>query len=66
MNLTGRTPPQAAPVLELDNVTLELGERVILRDTSLQVNEGEFIGVLGPNGGQNHLDASRARPRAGG
>jgi zinc/manganese transport system ATP-binding protein len=50
MNLTGRTPPQAAPVLELDNVTLELGERVILRDTSLQVNEGEFIGVLGPNG----------------
>jgi len=50
MNLTGRTPPTAAPVLELENVTLELGGRAILRDTSLRVNQGEFIGVLGPNG----------------
>ena len=38
------------PVLELENVTLELGERTILRDTSFVVNQGEFIGVLGPNG----------------
>ena len=50
MNLTGRTSSNAAPVLELENVTLELGGRAILRDTSLQVNQGEFIGVLGPNG----------------
>jgi zinc/manganese transport system ATP-binding protein len=50
MTLTGRTPSNAAPVLELENVTLELGGRAILRDTSLQVNQGEFIGVLGPNG----------------
>ncbi|MGF6922372.1 ABC transporter ATP-binding protein [Paraburkholderia sp. 40] len=38
------------PVLELDNVTLDLGGRTILRDTSFVVNQGEFIGVLGPNG----------------
>ncbi|WP_205299320.1 MULTISPECIES: ABC transporter ATP-binding protein [unclassified Paraburkholderia] len=38
------------PVLELERVTLELGERTILRDTSFVVNQGEFIGVLGPNG----------------
>ncbi|WP_144162908.1 ABC transporter ATP-binding protein [Paraburkholderia sp. BCC1885] len=50
MNLTGRTPQGAAPVLELEDVTLELGGRAILRNTSLQVNQGEFIGVLGPNG----------------
>ncbi|MGF6568150.1 zinc/manganese transport system ATP-binding protein [Paraburkholderia fungorum] len=39
-----------APVLELDHVTLELGDRTILRDTGFSVNQGEFIGVLGPNG----------------
>jgi zinc/manganese transport system ATP-binding protein len=50
MNLTGRTPQGTAPVLELEDVTLELGGRAILRNTSLQVNQGEFIGVLGPNG----------------
>ncbi|HEX7935115.1 MAG TPA: ATP-binding cassette domain-containing protein, partial [Paraburkholderia sp.] len=42
--------PRAAPVLELDHVTLELGGRTILRDTGFVVNQGEFIGVLGPNG----------------
>jgi zinc/manganese transport system ATP-binding protein len=40
----------AAPVLELDRVTLELGGRTILRDTSFAIRPGEFIGVLGPNG----------------
>ncbi|MFT4064997.1 ABC transporter ATP-binding protein [Paraburkholderia sp.] len=59
---TGRHAPAAAPtgasstarsgtpVLELERVTLELGDRAILRDTSFVVNQGEFIGVLGPNG----------------
>ncbi|CAB3746942.1 ABC transporter ATP-binding protein [Paraburkholderia humisilvae] len=41
---------EAAPVLELDRVTLELGGRTILRDTSLVIRQGEFVGVLGPNG----------------
>jgi zinc/manganese transport system ATP-binding protein len=50
MNLTGRAASGAPPVLELENVNLELGERTILRDASLRVNQGEFIGVLGPNG----------------
>ncbi|MGF6968988.1 zinc/manganese transport system ATP-binding protein [Paraburkholderia sp. WC7.3g] len=54
---TGRSAPAGSPsargdtpVLELDNVTLDLGGRTILRDTSFVVNQGEFIGVLGPNG----------------
>ncbi|MDR8396772.1 ABC transporter ATP-binding protein [Paraburkholderia sp. USG1] len=54
MTLTGRSAsaraPTTAPVLELEQVTLELGERTILRDTGFVVNQGEFIGVLGPNG----------------
>ncbi|SMG56877.1 ABC transporter ATP-binding protein [Paraburkholderia susongensis] len=62
MTETGRNVPEGArggasttagngtPVLELERVTLELGDRTILRDTSFVVNQGEFIGVLGPNG----------------
>jgi len=64
MTSTGRNAPASAPagashpaasgapapVLELDRVTLELGDRTILRDTGFSVNQGEFIGVLGPNG----------------
>src|ERR1700754_2199513 len=50
MNESGRMPSAAAPVLELEHVTLELGDRTILRDTSFTVRQGEFIGVLGPNG----------------
>ncbi|MFM0321632.1 metal ABC transporter ATP-binding protein [Caballeronia glebae] len=38
------------PALEVDRVTLALGGREILNDTSLTVKTGEFIGVLGPNG----------------
>ncbi|MGB8419668.1 ATP-binding cassette domain-containing protein, partial [Paraburkholderia sp.] len=58
MTETGRSTPAnvstsgraAAPVLELEHVTLELGGRTILRDTGFVVDQGEFIGVLGPNG----------------
>ncbi|MGY6160235.1 ATP-binding cassette domain-containing protein [Paraburkholderia strydomiana] len=58
MNVTGRSTPanlsasvaSRAPVLEVDHVTLELGDRMILRDAGFVVNQGEFIGVLGPNG----------------
>ncbi|MGF6603402.1 zinc/manganese transport system ATP-binding protein [Paraburkholderia sp. GAS448] len=50
MTSTGAAAPRSAPVLELERVTLELGGRTILGDTSLVLNQNEFIGVLGPNG----------------
>jgi len=36
--------------IELDHVTLAVGGRDVLVDTSFAIRRGEFIGVLGPNG----------------
>lgn len=36
--------------VELDRLSLALGRRTILKDVSLAVAPGEFVGVLGPNG----------------
>jgi zinc/manganese transport system ATP-binding protein len=36
--------------IELEHVTLAVGGRDILVDTSFAIKRGEFIGVLGPNG----------------
>jgi zinc/manganese transport system ATP-binding protein len=36
--------------VELQDVTLVLGGRAVLRDVSFAIRSGEFIGVLGPNG----------------
>jgi zinc/manganese transport system ATP-binding protein len=36
--------------IELRNVSLAVGDRVILDDISLDIAAGEFVGVLGPNG----------------
>jgi zinc transport system ATP-binding protein len=38
------------PVIELANVTVTLGGRVVLKDITLSVGRGEFLAVLGPNG----------------
>ena len=36
-------------VIELDHATLVVGDRRILVDTSFAIEQGEFIGLLGPN-----------------
>jgi len=36
--------------LEMQNVTLAYGQRSVLRELSLQVYQGELLGLVGPNG----------------
>jgi zinc/manganese transport system ATP-binding protein len=38
------------PVINLEHVRVQFGQRIILEDMSLSVNQGEFVVVLGPNG----------------
>jgi ABC-type Mn2+/Zn2+ transport system ATPase subunit len=39
------------PVLTVENLSLDLSGRQILRDINLTVARGEFLGLIGPNGG---------------
>src|SRR5262245_5657224 len=41
---------RAGPVLEVEGLSKAFGQRVALRDVSLQVRPGELLAVLGPNG----------------
>jgi len=38
------------PVVELEHVNIQFGNRIIMNDVNMTVNEGEFIAILGPNG----------------
>src|ERR1700733_4601913 len=38
------------PVIQIHDLHIQLGGRMILDDINLTINEGEFIAMLGPNG----------------
>jgi zinc transport system ATP-binding protein len=44
-------PPQETPVIDLDQVAFYYGTRAILENIDLAVTDGEFISIIGPNGG---------------
>jgi branched-chain amino acid transport system ATP-binding protein len=61
--------PDAAPLLDVEGITVSYGSVVALRDVSLQVVAGEIVAALGPNGaGKTTLLRSLAgalKPRSG-
>jgi branched-chain amino acid transport system ATP-binding protein len=40
----------SAPLLKLDNVTVQFGGLKAVCELSMEINEGELIGLIGPNG----------------
>ena len=38
------------PIVELNKLSLSFGNRKILEDVSFSINEGQILGLLGPNG----------------
>jgi zinc/manganese transport system ATP-binding protein len=38
------------PIVELEHVRIQFGQRTILDNVNVTINEGEFIAILGPNG----------------
>lgn len=38
-------------MIKFENVSFSFGEKAILSDIDFTLNDGEFIGILGPNGG---------------
>lgn len=43
-------PPGTTPLLSIRNVSVRLGQRLVLDDVSLDAYEGEYIRITGPNG----------------
>jgi iron complex transport system ATP-binding protein len=47
-NYLSRTP--ATPFLELDNISVVMGDTIVIKKISVTINSGENIAILGPNG----------------
>lgn len=41
----------AEPVIQLENISFSYEEKVILKNINLTIEKGQFIGLVGPNGG---------------
>lgn len=46
----GLRSERSDPVLEVENLTVDLNEKVVLSDVNFTIYPGEFVAVMGPNG----------------
>ena len=44
-------PRHLQPLLEVDNVTVRRNKTDVIKDVNLVIYPGEFVGMVGPNGG---------------
>ncbi len=40
----------SSPIIQIENLSIELSGNTILKDISLSINEGEYVSIIGPNG----------------
>ncbi len=38
------------PIIQIENLSIELSGNLILKDISMSVNDGEYVSIIGPNG----------------
>ena len=38
-------------IIEFQDVSFSYGEEVVIKDVSLAIHKGDYLGVIGPNGG---------------
>lgn len=38
------------PIIELNNISVSYGQTEVIKDISLNINKGDYIGLVGPNG----------------
>src|SRR5438552_19141851 len=48
--VTGLTKPATEPLLSIPNIAKNFGKNIVLRDSSLDIAEGEFLTILGESG----------------
>ena len=49
-DLTITLVPPHNIVLDVENLTVSRGGKVVVEDVNMQVKHGEFVGIVGPNG----------------
>lgn len=44
-------PDHSQNIIEVKNVSFSYGENLVLKDINLNIHKGDYIGIVGPNGG---------------
>jgi zinc transport system ATP-binding protein len=43
--------PQTTPILEVKNLNVNRGDEKAIEDANFSINQGDYVGIVGPNGG---------------
>lgn len=51
MVMPSQNPPQDQPCIDVKNLSFNYGGNQVLQDLTFQIKSGEYLGIIGPNGG---------------